>query len=238
MQGEHRTGGPWPQPEVYVPTCLERHHSATGSSAEDVAGGLIPWGIGKEPVRRLSVWRHDCHRSGALIVALTQSQVDGGLPAESVLEVSSCDGEPCIVAPLSTDSGPEAHGPGRVQQARKLLVLLHGPSAKLVFRPAQEGRSHPTGSDAESRQSEHPRFASSAVSMASSGGLGRISRAWSGSPLLRTWPRTPQASYKSTAPSESWEFASASTSAILAGRRCTKPPLPTRARMARARGCA
>ena len=91
------------------------HHSATGCSAEEVTGGLVPWGYGKEPVRRLSVLRHDCHRSGALIVALIRCQAGGGLPAGSVLEVASCDGEPCILALLSTDSGPEAHGPGRVQ---------------------------------------------------------------------------------------------------------------------------
>ena len=148
MQGGRCAEGPWPQADDCERTCLERHHPAIGGGAEDVAGGLIPWDLGKEPVHRLSVWRLDCPRSGALMVALTQCQADGELPAGSALEVESCDGLPYVVALLSTDSGPEAHGPGRVQQARRLLVLLRDPLVRLFFRPAQEGRFHPAGSDA------------------------------------------------------------------------------------------
>ena len=122
------------------------------------------------PVGALSVWRHGCQEDGALRVALARDLSDGILLTGSALESVSCDGKPGIVALLSTDSGPEGHGPHRIQRARWLLVFLRDPSVRLLFRTAGEGQFYPPGSDSD-RSAE--RTASVCFLNPINGGVGR-----------------------------------------------------------------
>ena len=128
--------------------CLERNHPPPEAEAGDEIRGLTPWTL-PNPAGKLSAWRHGCPKGGAPRVALTRNPPDGGLCAGSVLEAASRDGEPRIVALLSTDSGPEGHGPRCIQLAGRLLDTLRDPSTRLLFRTSGEGQFHPPGSNSD-----------------------------------------------------------------------------------------
>ena len=151
-----------------TPPCLERHHPP-GARAEEKIRNLTPRAL-PSPVGTLSAWRHSCREGGAFRAALTQDQPDGSLIAGAVLEAISYDGEVYIVALLSTDSGPEGHGPRRIQRARKLLACLKDPATRLHFRAVEEGQFYPTDPD-----SDHSmvRPASACFLNPVSGGVGR-----------------------------------------------------------------
>ena len=72
---------------------------------------------------------------------------NGSLLAGGVLESVSCDCEAYIAPLLSTDSGPEGHGPRRMQRARRPLVCLQDPDVRFHFRTIEAGHFYPWDSD-------------------------------------------------------------------------------------------